>query len=307
MKNLLTHISLVAYLFLAASSAAFGQTKIEKSFENIHKLDIEGGSIEISYQGNAGQDLIEVVADLGHDEDAGKNLVFVTIGNTLKISYQTPSNSWKNNNQGKRYVRITGPEAIDLSAVNSSGKMYISTVKSDKIYLKASSGMIEAEDLTGDLDIKASSGKVSVKRVDGNVLCKVSSGMAALEYIKGNTDITSSSGKIEANHIAGEVNVSVTSGSASLEDIATVGSMKLSSGHVKAKKVGFGPNTSFNGNSGAFHIKTNADLAMYNYDLSAGSGMVKVGGSNSSDHLVINNQGTYTITGKIGSGMISIE
>ncbi|GGF21620.1 DUF4097 family beta strand repeat-containing protein [Echinicola rosea] len=307
MKNLLTHISLVAYLFLAASTTALGQSKIEKSFENIHKLDIEGGSIEISYQGNAGQDLIEVVADLGNDEDAGKNLVFVTIGNTLKISYQTPSNSWKNNNKGKRYVRITGPEVIDLSAVNSSGKMYISTVKSDKIYLKASSGMIEAEDLTGDLDIKASSGKISLKRVTGNVLCKVSSGMAALEYIKGNTDITSSSGKIEANHIAGEVNVSVTSGSASLEDIATVGSMKLSSGHVKAKKVGFGPNTSFNGNSGAFHIKANADLARYNYDLSAGSGMVKVGGSHSSDHLVINNQGTYTITGKIGSGMISIE
>lgn len=297
MKHFLTHITLAAYLFLAASTVALGQTKIEKTFENIHKLDIEGGSIEISYEGNPGQDQIEVIADLGNDEEAGKNLVFVTIGNTLKISYQTPPNSWKNNHRGRRYVHITGPEEIEFSAVNSSGKMHVRMVKSDKIYLKASSGIIEAEDLTGDLDIKASSGKISVSRVTGNVLCKVSSGMASLEYIKGNTDISSSSGKVEAEHIAGEVNISVTSGSASLEDVSTIGSMKLSSGHVKAKKVGFGPNTSFNGNSGAFHIKAQADLDKYNYDLRAGSGMVKVGGSNSSDHLVINNQAPYTITG----------
>ncbi|MBD8488124.1 DUF4097 family beta strand repeat protein [Echinicola sp. CAU 1574] len=304
----LTNTLRIAFLFLFLGIASsYGQSKIQKSFENISKLEIQGGSIEISYEGNSSQSDIQVEADMGSTENADKNLIFITVGNTLKISYQTPSNSWKSNDRGKKYVHISGPKNIELSASNSSGKLHVKGVSSPSIDLKASSGMILVEDIEGELNLAGSSGKVEARNISGEVNCKMTSGIMELEYIKGNTNLSSSSGKIKAQHISGELNVKITSGSVDLEDISTLGELKLSSGMMSAKKVGFGPNTSFMGSSGAFKIKAAAMLDQYNYDMSAGSGMVKVGKMSSSDHLVIDHDADHTIIGKIGSGMISIE
>ncbi|UCS95678.1 DUF4097 domain-containing protein [Echinicola marina] len=294
-------------LFLFGLSLGFGQaqSKIEKSFDHIEKLEIQGGSISLSYEGNPSQSSIEVTADLGDDQNADKNLIFVTVGNTLKISYQNTGN-W-NNNHNKRYIHITGPEVIVLKAVNSSGKMHIKGVASELTMLTASSGIIQVEDISGNLKLAGSSGKIEAYNVEGDVDCKMTSGIMDLEYIKGNTSLSSSSGKITAKHVAGELNVKITSGSVDLEDISTLGELKLSSGMMNAKKVGFGPNTSFSGSSGMFKVKANALLDNYNYDMNAGSGMVKVGKQSSSDHLLIDHGAAYTIKGNIGSGMISIE
>jgi len=300
-------MALLLVIFFAGGNLAHAQSKIEKTFENISKLEIKGGSIEISYEGSPGKSTIEVLADLGDEEDAGKNLVFVTIGNTLKISCQTPANHWKGHNKGKKYVRITGPESIKLIANNSSGKMHLKNIKSDLTELRASSGILEAENITGDLHLLGSSGKIAVSNIRGSVICKMTSGIAELENIDGNADLNSSSGQIKARNISGELNVKITSGSVSLEDISTLGELKLSSGLLNAKQVGFGPNTSFWGSSGAFKIKSNVMLDQFNYDLTAGSGMVKVGKMSSNDHLVIDHGAEHTIKGKIGSGMIFIE
>ncbi|WP_186754290.1 DUF4097 family beta strand repeat-containing protein [Echinicola salinicaeni] len=305
MKTSFRYIGFLLFLFGISLGHSQGQSKIEKSFDNIEKLEIQGGSISLSYEGNASQSSIEVTADLGDDQNGDKNLIFVTVGNTLKISYQKTGN-W-NNNKNKRYIHITGPEVIMLKAVNSSGKMHIKGVASELTELKASSGIIHIEDISGNLRLAGSSGKIEVNNVEGDVDCKMTSGIMDLEYIKGNTSLSSSSGKITARHVAGELNVKITSGSVDLEDISTLGALKLSSGMMNAKKVGFGPNTSFSGSSGMFKVKANALLDNYNYDMNAGSGMVKVGKQSSSDHLLIDHGAAYTIKGNIGSGMISIE
>ncbi|WP_215224486.1 DUF4097 domain-containing protein [Echinicola shivajiensis] len=305
MKTSFRYIGVLIFLFGISLGYSHGQSKIEKSFDNIEKLEIQGGSISLSYEGNTSQSSIKVTADLGDDQNADKNLVFVTVGNTLKISYQKTGN-WNNNNN-KRYIHITGPEVIVLKAANSSGKMHIKGVASELTELTASSGIIQVEDISGNLKLAGSSGKIEVNSVEGDVECNMTSGMMDLEYIKGNTSLSSSSGRITAKHVAGELNVKITSGSVSMEDISTLGKLKLSSGMMKAKKVGFGPNTSFSGSSGMFNIKANALLDNYNYDLNAGSGMVKVGDMSSSDHLHIDHGADHTVKGNIGSGMITIE
>lgn len=306
MKTSFRYIGVLLLLFGISLGYSHGQSKIEKSFDNIEKLEIQGGSISLSYEGNTSQSSIEVTADLGDDQNADKNLIFVTVGNTLKISYQKTGN-WNNNNNNKRYIHITGPEAIVLKAANSSGKMHIKGVASELTELTASSGIIQVEDISGNLRLAGSSGKIEVNKVEGDVNCKMTSGVAELENIDGNASLSSSSGRIVAHHINGELSVKITSGSVDIEDAAQLGELKLSSGMMKAKKVGFGPNTSFSGSSGMFKIETVALLDQFNFDLNAGSGMVKVGDMSSSDHLHIDHGADHTVKGNIGSGMITIE
>lgn len=306
MKKTMKYLSLLLFTLFTGYTVTKAQSKIEKRFDGISTLEIAGGSMEISYEGTSGKSHVEVLADMGDEKDAGKDLVFITIGNTLKISCQSPANSWGCSTNRKRYVHISGPESIKLRANSSSGKMRIKNVKSDLTELSAGSGIIEIENISGELQLKGSSGKIVANNIQGMVTCQMTSGIADLEYIKGNTYLSSSSGQIKARHIAGELNVKITSGSVSLEDVSTLGELKLSSGLISAKHVGFGPNTSFSGSSGAFKIKATALLDQYNYDLSAGSGIVKVGKMSSGDHLVIDHGSAHTIRGKIGSGIISI-
>ncbi len=112
---------------------------------------------------------------------------------------------------------------------------------------------------------------------------------------------------MNAQYIQGEIDVNITSGSVHLNEISQLGHLKLNSGLIKAEQVGLGPNTSFMGNSGAFKIQTFSDFMDFNFDLQAGSGMVKVGDQSSSDQLWIENGSEFTIYGKIGSGIISIN
>ncbi|GAB3645428.1 hypothetical protein GCM10028791_03510 [Echinicola sediminis] len=307
MKILISTLSISFLLFFWGSAISLAQSKIEKTFEGISQLEIEGGSIEVSYQGDPTKTSIEVIADMGNDEESDKNVFFVTIGSTLKISYQPHLSNWKNHHSSKKYIHITGPKEIKLRASNSSGKMLIANVQSELTELRANSGMLEIENIEGDLLLQGSSGKIFARNIEGKVTCQMGSGIAELESIKGNADLVAGSGQLKARHIDGELNVNISSGSASLEDVTSLGQLKLSSGLINAKHVGIGPNSSFYGSSGAFKIKVTTLLDQFNYDFSAGSGFVKVGNLSSTDHLVIDHGAAHTIKGKIGSGMISIE
>ena len=84
--NLFTkhYFLLVALLFIGIGSSQ-SQQLINKTFKGIQKLEIKSGSIEIQYEGNENRDYIDLEAFLGQEENADKNLVMITVGNTLKI------------------------------------------------------------------------------------------------------------------------------------------------------------------------------------------------------------------------------
>ncbi|MDN3668446.1 hypothetical protein QWY93_03780 [Echinicola jeungdonensis] len=111
MKTIL-QLAFGTFLFLIATPSS-GQSTFGKSFSNIEKLEISVHQIEINYHGNPEQQEIQVKSDL--DENQENNLIFVTIGNTLKISYQG-----KRAIDSKKSVKITGPENIQLQIHNAS-------------------------------------------------------------------------------------------------------------------------------------------------------------------------------------------
>lgn len=294
----------VALIGLPLISSA--QNSVTKQYAGIESLEIEGGSLEVTYTGKADQTDIDITAFLGSEEEREKDLVFVTMGNVLKIAYH-PNKKFNHYDGPKRYVRISGPENIKLQVKNSSGQVTVDQVSSDETQLTVSSGQINASNIHGDLILKGSSGNIQAKGVAGSVTCDLTSGSSKLENINGNLDFSSTSGRLNASHVGGKVNAKLTSGSISLDDIGELGEIAISSGNVKATQAKLGNSTHFKGSSGSFSINTPSDLTAFNYDLQASSGSVSVGKSSGGKKLMIQNGAAATVRGNISSGRIKIE
>lgn len=303
MKKLLI-LCMVALIGLPLIS--FAQNEITKQYSGIESLDIEGGSLEVIYTGSADQDDIDIIAFLGPEEEREKDLVFVTMGNVLKVAYN-PGQKFNNYNGPKRYVKISGPENMVLEVKNSSGQIVVDKISGEKTQLMVSSGQIKASNIDGDLILKGSSGNIQAKDVSGSVTCSLTSGASTLEDIEGNLDFSSTSGRLNASHVGGKVNAKLTSGSISLDDVGELGEIAISSGNVKATGAKLGNATHFKGSSGSFSIHTPSDLTAFNYDLQASSGSVSVGKSSGGKKLTIQNGAPGTVKGNISSGRIKIE
>lgn len=307
MKTLYNKLALTLALILLAG-VSFAQNVLvdaKKNYPNIKKIEVDGGWLEVSYQGGSGS-AVEVEAYL-QSNDSDQDIIFVTIGDVLKITHERKQNNYDWNSKNKGYIKISGPTEIALDLRSSSGSMTVANVSNESTILKVSSGRISASDIKGDLSIKASSGSLNVDGVDGNVVAGVTSGNAEIMNVKGNVDYESTSGSITADEISGELSVALTSGNAKLTNIGALGSLKFTSGNIRAENSGLGPNTRLNGTSGSFRIQTSSDLKAFNFSLSASSGNLKVGGINTGKTLEIDNGAASWVRGSISSGNITIE
>lgn len=307
MKTLYNKLALTLALILLAG-VSFAQNVLvdaKKNYPNIKKIEVDGGWLEVSYQGGSGS-AVAVEAYL-ESNDSDQDIIFVTIGDVLKITHEKKQNNYNWNTKNKGYIKILGPSAIDLDLKSSSGSMTVANVSNESTSLRVSSGRISANDIKGDLSIKASSGSLKIDGVDGNVVAGVTSGSAEILNIKGNVDYESTSGSLTADQISGELSVALTSGNAKLTTIGTLGSLQFTSGNIRAENSGLGPNTRLNGTSGNFRIQTPSDLKAFNFSLNASSGNLKVGGTTTGKNLEIDNGAASWVRGSVSSGNITIE
>ncbi len=308
MKTYTKSIYATALLAMIAVSA-FAQdvlVDVTKSYPGISRVEVEGGWLDVNYEGGSGSD-VDVEAYLKSNDD-DQDILFVTVGDVLKIQYKRDkrnSYSWNNKNEG--YINITGPHDIEVYVKNSSGKIAVSKVNSDHTKLSVSSGKISALDIGGDLTIKATSGNLKVSGVDGDVVAGVTSGNATIEDVSGSVEYKATSGSLTAMEVGGRLSASFTSGNAKLENIGELGRLKFTSGNIRAENAGLGSETSFSGTSGGFRITTPSNLQDFNYNLKASSGRVVVGNSSTTKTLKIDNGASATIEGNISSGKIVIE
>ena len=307
MKNLTKIITLgLSLLFIATISNAQNViVDAKKSYSNIKTVEVNGGWLDVTYEGGSGTE-VNVEAYLESNE-TNQDIVFVTLGDVLKISYERNSNNSSWNNKSKGYIKITGPKAVALQLRNSSGSLMVDNVANEETILKVSSGKISASGIDGNLEIQATSGSLKVDRVSGNVMAGVTSGNADLMDIDGDVKYKSTSGSLNAANIGGEIEVALTSGNAKLSNIGSLGSLKFTSGNIKAENAGLGDNTSFTGTSGNFKVQTPSDLKAYNFSLKASSGNVKVGNVSTGKSLEMDNGSGPWVKGNISSGNITIE
>ncbi len=307
MKTLFNKLALTLALILLAG-VSFAQNVLvdaKKNYSNIKKIEIDGGWLEVSYQGGSGS-AVDIEAYL-ESNDSEQDIIFITIGDVLKITHERKQNNYNWNTKNKGYIKISGPTSIALDLKSSSGSMTVINVTNEITNLRVSSGKISASGIKGDLIIKASSGNLNVDGVDGNVFAGVTSGNADILNVKGNVEYESTSGSLNGDNISGELSVALTSGNAKLTNIGTLGILKFTSGNIRAENSGLGSNTKLNGTSGNFRIQTPSNLKDFNFSLSASSGNLKVGGINTGKNLEIDNGAASWVKGSISSGNITIE
>jgi hypothetical protein len=308
MKQFIKFSSLAVAMMLI-SVISFAQKVLvdaNKNYSNIKAIEVSGGWLDVSFVGGSDSE-VNVQAFL-ESTNENQDIIFVTVGDVLKISHeQSSSNSSWGNTRSKGYIKITGPMNIDLDMKNSSGTIEVDKVVGDRTNLRVTSGKITATNISGDLAIKASSGSLYIDKVSGDVEAGVTSGNANISNIGGSVAYQSTSGSLEADRVKGELSVSLTSGNAKLSNIGALGNMKFTSGNIRATNAGLSGNTNFNGTSGNFKIQTPSDLKDYNFSLKASSGNLKVGGINTGKNLEIDNNSSNWVKGSISSGNITIE
>lgn len=302
-------LSSLALAMMLISVVSFAQKVLvdaNKNYSNIKAIEVSGGWLDVSYMGGTGSD-VNVEAFL-ESTNENQDIIFVTIGDVLKISYEQSSNSssW-GNNRSKGYIKITGPMNIDLDMKNSSGTLTVDKVIGDETNLRVSSGKITATNISGNLAIKASSGSLTIDKVSGDVEAGVTSGNADISNVGGSLDYQSTSGSLTADRVKGELSVALTSGNAKLSNIGSLGSMKFTSGNIRATNAGLSGSTNLNGTSGNFKIQTPSNLKAFNFSLKASSGSLRVGGINTGKNLEIDNNSSEWVKGSISSGNITIE
>ncbi|WP_373496293.1 DUF4097 family beta strand repeat-containing protein [Aquiflexum sp.] len=303
------HLNLLLIILVASASPSFAQMKtlvdVNRSFSGISKIEVSGGSLDIEYLGNSGNE-VSVDAFLestNHDQD----IVFVTMGNVLKISHSVNNtrSNW-GNVRTKGHIKIRGPQSVELDMKAGSGSVNVDKVTGDITNLNVGSGSIKGSNINGDVYAKAGSGSIRLSDINGDVKGQIGSGSAEITSVSGSLNYNSGSGGVKASDIRGLVNISLTSGNAKLDNVAELGDLKLTSGNLDAKNAGLGPHTRLNGTSGNFKIQTSSNIRDFNYSMSATSGNITVGNSRGGRNLSIDNGASDSIKGSITSGNISI-
>lgn len=302
------HLLLSFCLLLVTSSLALAQNVLvdtQKSYSNIKTIEVNGGWLDVSYQGGSSS-TVDVEAYLASN-DTDQDIVFVTVGDVLKISLERKQNNYSWNSKNKGYIRITGPEAMNVKFKNSSGTLSADNISAQETLLQVSSGRVTASQIEGNLLIGATSGSLEVNGVTGDVMAKVSSGKASINQVSGDVSYESTSGSLDANEIQGTLSASLTSGNAKLNNIGSLGKLHFTSGNIRATMAGLSNQTQFDGTSGNFTIQTNSDLKSFNFALKSSTGNLKVGSISTGKTLEIDNGASSTIRGNISSGNITIQ
>ena len=306
MKNY-TYASLFALLLLASTTWATAQNVVvntTKKYPNITQIEVESGWLDVSYVGGSSTE-VAVEAYLASNV-TDQDIVFVTVGDVLKISYKRSGEKYNWNGKNKGYIKITGPVALELEVRGTSGNISIQNLESKLTTLQLTSGNVTASQIKGNLTLTATSGTLQAKDVEGDLNARLTSGNTTLEGIKGTVNYGSTSGNFTAKNIGSQLDVQLTSGNAKLENVKELGTMKITSGNMTALNAGLGSKTQFNGTSGNFTVQTPTTLNAFNYELRATSGNIRVGNTTKEKSLDINNNAATTVKGNITSGNITI-
>jgi lia operon protein LiaG len=277
----------------------------QKTFDNVRKIEIEGGNLDIEYVGDPNSSKVEVTAYL-ESNNANQDILFISLGDVLKIKHHK-NDKFKITANHKTYglIKIKGPVNIELLTKVGSGKAKIENVNSKGIAFTVGSGILDAKNITANLNAVVGSGSIKLQDISGNVDCKIGSGDGNIQQTKGVLNTTLSSGTLKVNQVEA-VHVTVSSGSVKLDNIGEIGEVNVSSGSVRATNSRVGNTTKLNASSGSIRIQTPQPLNLLNYDLRASSGNIKIGEAKSSNTVKIKNGDFPEIRGAVSSGNISI-
>ena len=306
------YMSVLGFLALVSLNSCLDNdlgtvSEINQDFSGITSVEVEGAFLDVSYEGQTGQQEVSLSALLKSNSGKRYEIVYNVIDDT-KLKIEVKKNGGISGNlKNEGYIRLTGPKAMLVELEASSGKVTAKDVVSSETKLLVSSGEIYAKNINStQISLNSSSGNIYAEDIAGKVEASLSSGNIELVRVDGNVNAESSSGQIKLSDVNGMANLTISSGKIELSKVKALGKATLSSGQLFATETGLSAETSLKASSGNIYIQTLNDLMDFNFNISSGSGSVRVGDSQASGNLVINNGSAYTIRGEVSSGKIEI-
>lgn len=142
---------------------------------------------------------------------------------------------------------VTVPEGTSVTGQLDSGTADITGASA--VTVRASSGRVAVQDVSGEVNVEAESGRVELANIDGDVVAKAESGTVDANGVRGEFTVEANSGRVEAHDIGGPAQVKTSSGEVELE-LATAQDVTVDadSGNVEVTVP-----------DGAYQVSTNAD------------------------------------------------
>ena len=278
---------------------------IDQEFSEISSMEIDGGFLDIIYQGDQNISVVNLIGTLESNRPGKYEIEYQEENGKLRIELKK-SGGGSGNARGKIY--LTGPAFMELDIESSSGNVQIHNLISDEFEFDGGSGNIELTNVSSNvIDLELSSGNIVASDLTGNMELEISSGNASVSNLVGDLNAIGSSGRFKFSNIKGKVNTSLNSGNVTMTKIEELGKLKVSSGNCEVVDSSLGENTVLESSSGNITINTNSNLNDFNFDLRTSSGNLRVGESTSSGSLKIDNGSPYTVSGVVSSGNIQIR
>jgi hypothetical protein len=305
-----SHLILLVSLLILSSCLSDDLSvvsELNQDFEGITDVEVDGSFMEVQYVGESGKQVLNLNAVLRSNSDKKYEVKYRIVGSTLQVFIETNNRLFSGGAKGDGYIKLTGPRSMKLDLEAGSGSVDAQNIVSTQTKLQVGSGSVTAKNITSpQISLDVSSGTAKIEDITGLVKATVSSGKLEINRIDGDVDADGSSGQIILMDINGMVESNISSGKIEMTNVKSIGQINVSSGQLFATNSGLSPQTNLKASSGNIYIQTFSDLRSYNFNITAGSGTVRVGDSQSSGTLNINNGSAHTIRGEVGSGKIEI-
>lgn len=238
-------ISLLMALAFFTTLTANAQSKIDKNFSGIRKIDISTASGDCIVKKASGT---EVNVKLEHSFGDAYNPVIEQNGDRLVIKEKHQRGSWS----GSAKWTITIPDGIDMKYNTGSGSFEASDLELE-LTMNTGSGSLTLENMKGEISSNSGSGDLELNNFSGEISANVGSGDLIVSKASGYVKLNCGSGSIKLSNIDAEIGANV------------------GSGNIRAREVTLAGSSSFNSGSGDVEVSLN-ESPKYNISVNSGSG-----------------------------------
>jgi DUF4097 and DUF4098 domain-containing protein YvlB len=311
MKKILLFSNL---LIIWALFPTFAQKKVlitdHFTLAGITELEVEGRfcNVRIAAQDNPQVDFKGEIKGkklrynylIKHLQEGSKLKVWIEVDKSNPQTYKRSEDDdlpeWKTFNINAHYLTANlwfkVPKNLKTTVNNTSGRVFLNGLASEKIAVKTNSGTIHLDNLIGNPVININSGRLIVNNLQGNAIANSTSGNQIWNNVKGNVESKVNSGRIRIDRIEGDVLATATSGTINLYHIQGKINAETTSGRIRGKGLKIQKDSHFQASSGNIKVGLKNDLQEFKFNLQAQSGNIRVGKSR---RMTVYKQETGTI------------
>lgn len=297
MKKLLT---IAAVLTCGIS---FGQTIIataELEAKNIKEVRIEGSFCDV-YVEKGDRNYLDAIIK-GKGEKGDYEFDTEISGSTLIVKViKRDRSSWRSWNMDDAKIEITIKDGVRLDIENSSGDVYVNDLNTEDSEIEATSGDITLKRINANLEVETSSGDISINQMVGELEIESTSGDQEIYNTEGAIDSRASSGDLTFSDFDGDIVLEATSGDVNVRGGVGTLSVRTSSGNIDGRDIKLTGDAYFKATSGSVEISFDNNLSDLSFDLTATSGDLDVGSRSGEKKLYID-RGGFKVVGVTSSG-----